>query len=181
MITIKKLRLIWFRAVMLGFALLMLLSCSTKRKLSSTEESRHTATESSLKTDTAARTDSTATASALVKVSSSDIVTDTEREAVIVKFDTTGRITERTTITERITAAALVNDSSSDIVNATAITQQSHTAAALQSRAEQAENKATAQESKTIKPSAFSWWWLLVLAAILFVCYKVRNYLFARI
>ena len=64
MITIKKLRLIWFRAVMLGFALLMLLSCSTKRKLSSTEESRHTATESSLKTDTAARTDSTATASA---------------------------------------------------------------------------------------------------------------------
>lgn len=180
MITIKKLRLIWFRAVMLGFALLMLLSCSTKRKLSSTEESRHTATESSLKTDTAARTDSTATASALVKVSSSDIVTDTEREAVIVKFDTTGRITERTTITERITAAALVNDSSSDIVNATAITQQSHTAAALQSRAEQAESKATAQERKTTK-QAFSWWWLLVLAAILFVCYKVRNYLFARI
>ena len=180
MITIKKLRLIWFRAVMLGFALLMLLSCSTKRKLSSTEESRHTATESSLKTDTAARTDSTATASALVKVSSSDIVTDTEREAVIVKFDTTGRITERTTITERITAAALVNDSSSDIVNATAITQQSHTAAALQIRAEQAESKATAQESKTTKQT-FSWWWLLVLAAILFVCYKVRNYLFARI
>ncbi|MFA6779484.1 MAG: hypothetical protein WCU80_06880 [Paludibacteraceae bacterium] len=158
----------------------MLLSCSTKRKLSSTEESRHTATESSLKTDTAARTDSTATASALVKVSSSDIVTDTEREAVIVKFDTTGRITERTTITERITAAALVNDSSSDIVNATAITQQSHTAAALQSRAEQAESKATAQESKTTK-QAFSWWWLLFLAAILFACYKVRNYLLSRL
>lgn len=180
MITIKKLRLIWFRAVMLGFALLMLLSCSTKRKLSSTEESRHAATESSLKTDTSARTDSTATAAALVKVSSSDIVTDTEREAVIVKFDTTGRITERTTITERITAAALVNDSSSDIVNATAITQQSHTAAALQSRAEQAESKATAQESKTTK-QAFSWWWLLFLAAILFACYKVRNYLLSRL
>lgn len=180
MITIKKLRLIWFRAVMLGFALLMLLSCSTKRKLSSTEESRHAATESSLKTDTSARTDSTATAAALVKVSSSDIVTDTEREAVIVKFDTTGRITERTTITERITAAALVNDSSSDIVNATAITQQSHTAAALHSQAEQAESKATAQESKTTK-QAFSWWWLLFLAAILFACYKVRNYLLSRL
>lgn len=177
MITIKKLRLIWFRAVMLGFALLMLLSCSTKRKLSSTEESRHTATESSLKTDTAARTDSTATASALVKVS--EQATDTERETVILEFDTAGRTMKHITITEMTSSHG--KESTTEHTNATAITQQSHTATALQSRAEQAESKATAQESKTIKPSAFSWWWLLVLAAILFVCYKVRNYLFARI
>ena len=176
MITIKKLRLIWFRAVMLGFALLMLLSCSTKRKLSSTEESRHTATEYSLKTDTAARTDSTATAAALVKAS--EQATDTERETVILEFDTAGRTMKHITITE--TTSSHGKESTTEHTNATAITQQSHTAAALQSRVEQAESKATAQERKTTK-QAFSWWWLLVLAAILFVCYKVRNYLFARI